>query len=76
MKDRANNIDREICSGEILYIVPKEIKAKIMNTILEDTSIVSFDELPSDLNGADENYKLLFEALQKLNSKKPKQKRK
>jgi hypothetical protein len=37
---------------------------------------VSFDELPSDLNGADENYKLLFEALQKLNSKKPKQKRK
>lgn len=76
LKDRANNIDREICSGEILYIVPKEIKAKIMNTILEDTSIVSFDELPSDLNGADENYKLLFEALQKLNSKKPKQKRK
>lgn len=65
--EQTEKIDPEICSGEIIYIVPKRIKDKIMGEKLENTSIVSFAELPSSLNGDDENYKLLHYALQKLN---------
>ncbi len=65
---RANKINKEICKGEIVYLVPKTVKDKILNDInkkileLKQTNILSFDEIPKTLPN-DVNYSELVKAL-------------